>query len=40
MTPGRRATMVFGDTSKTESAPLEQERRACDEIPAEVLGTL
>jgi len=35
-----RATTVFGETSKIENAPLEEERRAWDKIPGEVLGTL
>ncbi len=39
-TQERRATMVFGETSKIENAPLEEERRVWDKIPGEVLGTL
>ena len=36
----RRATMVFGATSKLEGAPLDDERRAWDTVPGDVLGTL
>ena len=39
-TEERRATMMFGETSRVEDAPLEDERRAWDKIPANALGSL
>jgi len=36
----RRATMVFGATSRMENAPLDDERRAWNAIPDSVLGSL
>jgi para-nitrobenzyl esterase len=39
-TEARRATMVFGETTKLEDAPYEDERRAWDEIPDRILGSL
>ncbi len=37
-TEERRATMLFGETTRVEDAPLEDERRAWDQVPARFLG--
>lgn len=39
-TESRRATMLFGETSIVEDAPLEDERRAWDKVPGAALGVL
>jgi len=39
-TEQRRATMLFGEVSRVEDAPLDDERRAWDQIPANALGSL
>ncbi len=39
-TEARRATMVFSENSKLEDAPLDDERRAWDGLPADLFGTL
>ncbi len=39
-TEARRATMLFGETSKVADAPFEEERRAWDEVPGGILGAL
>ena len=36
----RRATMILGEKSKVEDAPYDGERRAWDQIPANILGSL
>ncbi len=39
-TKERRATMVFGEKTRLEDAPLDGERRAWDGIPERILGSL
>lgn len=39
-TEARRATMLFGETSGAENAPLEAERRAWEGVPNAILGAL
>ena len=39
-TEERRATMLFGATTIVEDAPLDDERRAWEKIPANALGSL
>ena len=38
-TEARRATMVFGETTKLEDAPYDDERRAWDAVPDRILGS-
>jgi para-nitrobenzyl esterase len=39
-TEARRATMLFGESSKLADAPFEEERRAWEEVPSGILGAL
>jgi para-nitrobenzyl esterase len=39
-TEARRATMLFGESSKVHDAPYDDERRAWDKVPNAILGTL
>jgi para-nitrobenzyl esterase len=39
-TEARRATMVFGETTKLEDAPYDEERRAWDTVEDRILGSL
>jgi para-nitrobenzyl esterase len=39
-TEERRATMILGEECRLEDGPLDDERRAWDSVPAEVLGNL
>jgi para-nitrobenzyl esterase len=39
-TEARRATMVFGEATKLEDAPYDDERRAWDAVPDRILGSL
>jgi para-nitrobenzyl esterase len=39
-TTARRATMIFGDATRVEDAPLDGERRAWDAVADRILGTL
>jgi para-nitrobenzyl esterase len=39
-TEARRATMLFGETSRVADAPFDAERRAWDGVPSGILGAL
>jgi len=39
-TEERRATMLFGETSRVADAPFDEERRAWDGVPSGILGAL
>jgi para-nitrobenzyl esterase len=39
-TEARRATMMFGETSRVADAPFEAERSAWDRVPSGILGAL
>ena len=39
-TEERRATMILGEESRIEDGPLDDERRAWDSVPDEVVGKL
>jgi para-nitrobenzyl esterase len=36
----RRATMLFGETSRVADAPFEEERRAWEGVPSGIFGAL